>query len=280
MLILKSVKSRINVKPSDVKRELLDEQAPKLLQELHLLTRDGALNADARRKLKQVNHLVNLISPALNDVLERFEEPILIDVGAGKAYLGFILYQLYLQNKGSVISVENREELVKKGESMAERMDFRRMKFIHSSIASFQAPERVHLVTALHACDTATDEALILAIKSKADHIAVVPCCQAEVAELLRKEKNSSLQMLWENGIHRREFGSHFTNVIRALVLETFGYQVTVTELVGWEHSLKNELILGKKVQNINSSAKDKLASLLEKINVKPLLVRQLLPEL
>jgi hypothetical protein len=275
------VKSRVNVKPTEIKRELLDEQAPELLKELHLLTREGALNADARRKLKQVNHLVNLISPALTDILERFEDPNIVDVGAGKAYLGFILYQLYLQSRenGHITSVESREDLVEKGEAMASRMGFHRMKFLHSKIGDFKS-ERTHLITALHACDTATDEALILAVNSKADHVAVVPCCQAEVAELLRQEKKSSLQMLWENGIHRREFGSHLTNVMRALVLETFGYQVTVTELVGWEHSLKNELILGKKIQNTNSKAKEKLIKLLEAVNVRPFIVRHLLPEL
>ena len=121
-------------------------------------------------------------------------------------------------------------------------------------------PERLHrLPTALHACDTATDDALVLAIRRKADHIAVVPCCQAEVAAQLRERKEplpGAWPLLWAHPIHAREFGAHLTNVIRTLVLQSFGYQVTVTELVGWEHSMKNELILARKVHREHAPSK------------------------
>ncbi len=276
------MKSRQNVKANEVHRELLNEQSPALLQELHLLTNTGALNADARRKLKQVNHLVNLISPALDDIFQRFGDPLTIDVGAGKAYLGFILYQLYFhsRSKGKIISIESRADLVGRALEMAQRLKFNRMEFVGSTIKVFPAPERVNLVTALHACDTATDEALQLGVRANADYLAVVPCCQAEVADLLKKEKESPIQSLWSQGIHRREFGSHLTNVIRALTLESLGYQVTVTELVGWEHSLKNEFILAKKIQKENKSSLGRLKILLKEINVKPMIVRELLPEL
>lgn len=278
-------KSRVQLKAHQVSRELLDEQSPELLKELHLLTADGALNADARRKLKQVNHLVNLIKPALDEIFSRFAEPKVIDVGAGKAYFGFILYQLYFKNRenGEILSIENRSDLVSRAQSMAARLDFNRMKFVDSTISNFiknPSGERLHLVTALHACDTATDEAIILGVKSKADYLALVPCCQAEVAELLKKEKKSSIQSLWDQGIHRREFGSHLTNVIRTLALESLGYQVTVTELVGWEHSLKNEFILAKRIQNENKMALEKLRNLLKELSLRPMIMRELLPEL
>jgi len=279
-------KSRETIKPKQVHRELLDEQTPELLKELHLLTRDGGLNADARRKLKQVNHLVNLLNPALEDIFNRFESPLAVDVGAGKAYLGFILYQLYFspKQKGQIISIESRDELVQKARDMAQRLNFSKMEFINSTIESYSlnlvAPIRINLVTALHACDIASDEALILGVRAKVDYIAVVPCCQAEVAELLRKEKTSSVESLWHHGIHRREFGSHLTNVIRVLALEALGYQVTVTELVGWEHSLKNEFILAKRVQNENGMAKNKLKAVLSEFKIKPKIIRDLFADL
>jgi hypothetical protein len=139
----------------------------------------------------------------------------------------------------------------------------------------------VHLVTALHACDTATDDALALAIERNADHVAVVPCCQAEVAQQLAEQKApgngpSAMDALFEHPWHRREFGSHLTNVIRALVLEARGFKVTVTELAGWEHSLKNELIIGKKVRSSSPEAQAKLDALLAATGVKPKLVRAL----
>jgi hypothetical protein len=139
-------------------------------------------------------------------------------------------------------------------------------------------PERVHVVTALHACDTATDDALALAIARAADHVAVVPCCQAELARELAQAKpaDAASGALFEHAWHRREFGAHLTNVIRALALEARGYQVTVTELAGWEHSLKNELILGKRVKRFDAKAQARLDALLARFDVRPALVRAL----
>jgi hypothetical protein len=139
-------------------------------------------------------------------------------------------------------------------------------------------PDRLHLVTALHACDTATDDAIALAVRHGADHVAVVPCCQAEVARQLAEAAAPSplLAPLFEHPWHRREFGSHLTNVVRALALEAEGYRVTVTELAGWEHSVKNELILGRKVRAGSRAARERLDALLAAAGVRPKLVREL----
>jgi hypothetical protein len=272
------MKSRQTVTGNALKSEMLTEQSTALLKELHLLTNQGQLNADARRKLKQVNHLYQLIVPALTDLSERFTDFQIVDVGAGKAYLGFILYDLALQRlgRGQILSVESRQELMDNGKAIAGRLGFTRMHFMTCEMQNAILPERVHMLTALHACDTATDDALIAGIKSAADYIVVVPCCQAEVAQLLKLEKKSELYELWSHGIHRREFGSHLTNVLRVLALESFGYTVTVTELIGWEHSLKNELILAKRVQRENKMARQKLQILLKQIDIKPKIISAL----
>ncbi|HEY0839341.1 MAG TPA: SAM-dependent methyltransferase, partial [Vulgatibacter sp.] len=250
------------------------------LQELHILTREGNLNADSLRKLKQVNHLVRLLQPALEDVLARFGDPAIVDCGAGKGYLGFVLHELFLSGagKGRIFSVESREELVLAARERAKRLGFERMDFLHAELDAAPLPERLHLVTALHACDTATDDALFLAISRNADHVAVVPCCQAEVAAQLDRNPPpaSPMASLFDHAWHRREFGSHLTNVLRALTLESVGYKVTVTELTGWEHSLKNELILGKKVRGANAAAKAKLDALIAATGARPKLNRLL----
>jgi hypothetical protein len=269
------------VKAPLVRRELLPEQSPELLRELHLLTRDGHLNADALRKLKQVNHLVGLIRPAVEDVLSRFGQPVLFDAGSGNAYLGFVLYELFLKgiDKGELWCVEAREELTQRGTERAARLGYGRMHWVTASLEEARYPERIHLLTALHACDTATDDALVAAVRHNADHVAVVPCCQAEVAAQLKergKHAASGLLPLFEHPWHRREFGSHLTNVVRALALEASGYEVTVTELTGWEHSLKNELILGRKVRRESSAARAKLEQLLRETAVAPKLARAL----
>ncbi|WXH31087.1 hypothetical protein WA016_05062 [Myxococcus stipitatus] len=251
------------------------------MRELHLLTREGNLNADALRKLKQVNHLMGLLRPAVEDVKARHPEPVMVDAGSGNAYLGFVLYELYLKDAagGTLVSVEGRPELTERAKGRAERLGFSRMRFQTAHIDQAEYPERIHLLMALHACDTATDDALIAAVRHGADHVAVVPCCQAEVSAQLkeqRKAAHGSLGLLYAHPWHRREFGSHLTNVIRALTLEAFGYQVTVTELTGWEHSLKNELILGRRVHRDNRRARVQLERLLAETGVNPKLTREL----
>jgi hypothetical protein len=271
---------RRQVKAPEVRRELLPGESQGLLRELHLLTRAGDLNADALRKLKQVNHLAGLLAPALDDVLSRFGDPVVVDCGAGKSYLGFILYELFLKaaGKGRVLSVEARPELADAARERAARLGFERMAFQAAELEAADLPERVHLVTALHACDTATDDAIALAVRRGADHVAVVPCCQAEVARQLadRAGADPALAVLHERPWHRRELGSHLTNVVRALALEARGYQVTVTELTGWEHSLKNELILGRKVRARSGEAEVKLSRLLAAAGVAPKVARLL----
>jgi hypothetical protein len=264
---------RQKIAAKDLKRELLPEQSPALLQELHLLTRQGDLNADARRKLKQINHLAQCLAPDLGAMFARTPEPLLIDAGAGNAYLGFVLYELWFQQHGEVWNVEVRHDLVQRGEHRAKTLGYERMRFVQQPVAELvpteEQPEvqgrRVDAVVALHACDTATDDALALGIRSQAPLIAVVPCCQAEVARLLQggTSVKTSVGALWRHAWHRREFGAHLTNVLRALVLEAHGYQVTVTELAGWEHSLKNELILARKIQRRSGLAIQQLQALL-----------------
>lgn len=275
------MKAREAVEAKHVRRELLPNQSIELLKALHLVSRDGQLNADSRRKLKQVNHFVGLLQPALDDTLERFPEPLVVDVGSGNAYLGFILYELFLKERsgGTLLNVESRPELTEKAKERATELKFGRMRFSTANIENAEYPEKIQVLTALHACDTATDDALAVAIQHKAEHVALVPCCQAELAQQLkdaRPKVDSAMQALFSHPWHRREFGSHLTNVIRALVLEANGYQVTVTELAGWEHSLKNELILGRRVQHENRIAKSRLEALLAATGVRPKIVRTL----
>ena len=261
--------------------EIRPGQSIELLKELHILTGDGRLNQDTRRKLKQVYHLYQFIEPLLNEVLERRGDLTLADHGAGKSYLGFILYDLFFKDKevGHLYGIETRPELVAKSQELAERLGFERMTFLNltveESIVSPALPERIDIVTALHACNTATDDAIRFALAKQARHIVLVPCCQAEVAAVLRKNKGAALKHplaeLWRHPIHTREFGSHLTNVLRCLQLEAHGYQVTVTELVGWEHSMKNELIVASYQDLPRQRAADRLQALLQSVGLEEL---------
>jgi len=236
--------------------EIKPGQSIELLKELHILTRDGKMNQDSRRKLKQIYHLHQFIEPLLQELRQAHADIQLVDHGAGKSYLGFILYDLFFKSLDQgchVYGIETRDELVTRSRDLARRLGFPGMSFLNLSVAqSIEAPglpPRIDMVTALHACDTATDDAIRFALGKKVPYIVLVPCCQAEVAAMLRKNKSKMLSVgglseLWRHPLHTREFGSHVTNVLRCLQLEAHGYQVSVTELVGWEHSLKNELII------------------------------------
>ncbi|MDX2088986.1 MAG: SAM-dependent methyltransferase [Kofleriaceae bacterium] len=251
-----------------------------LLKELHLLTRDGQLNADARRKLKQIRHLVGLLKPALDDAMHRAQAPLVVDCGAGKSYLGALLYELVLgpAGRGALVAIEARPELSEQAAARAARFGQARFTVATGAIASAALPQRPSVVTALHACDTATDDALAMAIAQHADHVAVVPCCQAEVAPQLEHARpdDPAIASLFAHPLHRRELGSHLTNVVRGLVLEAHGYKVTVTELVGWEHSAKNELILGKRINRFDAGARARLRALLDRFHIEPAIVREL----
>lgn len=246
---------------ADLPSEIKPGQSIELLKELHILTRDGKMNQDSRRKLKQVYHLYHFIEPLLQDLQKNSKQINLVDHGAGKSYLGFLIYDLFFKPQaieGKVYGIETRPELIEKSKALAERLNFKNMEFLKLSVAesatSKALPEAVEIVTALHACDTATDDAIHFALAKKAKHMVLVPCCQAEVASVLRQNKakllSNPLSELFRFPIHTREFGSHLTNVLRVLELTAAGYDVTVTELVGFEHSMKNELIVATQHNN------------------------------
>jgi hypothetical protein len=210
----------------------------------------------------------------------------LADHGAGKSYLGFIIYDLFFKalGQGSIYGIETRSELVDSSKALAQRLGFDRMKFLNLSVAesahSDALPDQIDVVTALHACDTATDDAITFGLQKKAKYMVLVPCCQAELARALNKNKALNLQRtplaeLWRHPLHTREMGSQLTNVLRCLYLEAMGYQVTVTELVGWEHSMKNELILAKYTGQKKRSSAERLQALLTEFGVEELLVQR-----
>ena len=265
--------------------DLRPGQSIDLLKELHILTRDGKLNQDSRRKLKQVNHLFQFIEKILKELPASDAGPTLADHGAGKSYLGFIIYDLFFKSlgQGHIYGIETRSELVDSSAALAKRLGFDRMQFLNTSVAesaqSHAMPAQIDVVTALHACDTATDDAIAFGLQKKAKHMVLVPCCQAEMARVLNKNKALNLQRtplaeLWRHPLHTREVGSQLTNVLRCLYLEANGYQVTVTELVGWEHSMKNELILAKFTGQRKQSSADRLKALLQEFGLEEIGVR------
>lgn len=271
--------------------EIRAGQSIELLKELHILTREGKLNQDTRRKLKQVYHLYGFIEKLMLEICQSGKPFSLADHGAGKSYLGFILYDLFFNDqrpvaantlrKGHIYGIETRSDLVQKSQELAERLGFKNMSFINMSVEQAThanaLPDHIDIVTALHACDTATDDAIDFGLKKTARYMVLVPCCQAEIAACLRNKRGleiakKPLAELWRHPLHTRELGSQITNVLRCLYLEACGYQVTVTELVGWEHSLKNELMLAKFTGIKKSTSANHLREILLQFGLEQLL--------
>jgi len=264
--------------------EIRPGQSVELLKELHILTRDGKLNQDSRRKLKQVYHLYQFIEKLMNELPQASGGNFtLADHGAGKSYLGFILYDLYFKHlqQSHLYGIETRAELVDKSRVLADKLGFDRMSFLNVSVEAAtqleELPKTFDVVTALHACDTATDDAIAFGLEKRVKAFVLVPCCQAELARHLSQSKALSLTRtplaeLWRHPLHTREMGSQLTNVLRCLYLEAHGYQVTVTELVGWEHSMKNELILARYTGQKKRAAAERLRAILGEFGLTSLL--------
>ena len=274
--------------------EIRPGQSIELLKALHILTRDGKLNQDSRRKLKQVYHLFQFIEKLLLELPSAAGEAggiTLADHGAGKSYLGFIIYDLFFKAmaSGHIYGIETRPELVQKSRELATQLGFERMSFLNLTVMesahAAELPARIDVVTALHACDTATDDAIAFGLQKQARFMVLVPCCQAEIARSLNAGKALSLNRtplaeLWRHPLHTREMGSQITNVLRCLYLEAWGYQVTVTELVGWEHSMKNELIIARHTGQPKQAAAQRLRELLVQFGLTALLTtRFVLPD-
>jgi len=158
--------------------------------------------------------------------------------------------------------------LIETSRKIASESGFDRMRFVEGKIADAEVGA-VDIVTALHACDTATDEAILFALKHEAKFVALVPCCQAELARGLDDVKGP-LAQLWRHPIQRREFGAHLTNVLRGLYLESHGYKVRVTEFTGFEHTQKNEMLFAERHQRSNPRARAEFEKLAQEIGVAP----------
>ena len=263
--------------------EIRPGQSIELLKELHILTREGKLNQDSRRKLKQVYHLFQFIEKLLLELPDAGTNVTLADHGAGKSYLGFIIYDLFFKSRtrGHIYGIETRSELVQRSRELSQRFGFDRMSFLNVTVAAsaqaMELPAQIDMVTALHACDTATDDAIAFGLAKHAKFMVLVPCCQAEIARNLNAGKALSLNRtplaeLWRHPLHTREMGSQITNVLRCLYLEAWGYQVTVTELVGWEHSMKNELIIARHTGHKKRAAAERLTEIVDTFGLTQML--------
>lgn len=228
------------------KNRPLAETGKPWLHALGLTGKDGQVRNDAQDKFRQINKMVEIFAPLIQAI--KAEKPRVVDMGAGKGYLDFALYDhLAPQQPIEVIGVELRDQLVADGNATAAAAGFDGLRFVAGTIIDHDT-SGADAVIALHACDTATDDAIFKGIAAGASLIAVAPCCHKQIRRQMEAGTPSgTLQPLLRHGIFLERQAEMVTDTLRALLLELHGYRTKVFEFVSDAHTPKNNLIVAEK---------------------------------
>ena len=216
------------------------------LKELGITTADGLVKKDMQDKYKQINRYIEIIEGIIKDL--KFNDKInVIDMGSGKGYLTFALYD-YLVHKlnlsAHVTGIELRDELVNKCNQIALLAKFTNLVFKSGTIQN-AVVANIDLLIALHACDTATDDAIYSGIKTGTRVIICAPCCHKQIRKQMAPD--NELKSITKHGILLERQAEITTDAIRALLLEAYGYKTKVFEFISTEHTPKNVLIVATK---------------------------------
>ena len=222
------------------------------LHALGITTASGEIKKDKQDKYRQINHYIEIIDGILKD-LSFDHAPTIVDMGSGKGYLTFALYD-YLQNKlpapPMVKGIELREGLVQQCNAIATAAGFNQLQFEMGSIADAELGE-IDMLIALHACDTATDDAIYKGIQANAKVIVCAPCCHKQIRRQMKP--SNALLSITKHGILLERQAEIITDSIRAMILEMHGYKTKVFEFISTEHTPKNVLIVGIKSETVNN---------------------------
>jgi SAM-dependent methyltransferase len=256
------------------KRYLLEEGTPvPFLVELGVMTSDGTVRKSRYAKFRQVNRFLELVDdvvPAL-----RPEGTVrVVDFGCGKSYLTFAIHHLLTELRGrevELVGLDLKEDVIAACSALAERYETKGLRFERGDIAGFAANGPVDLVVSLHACDTATDEALAQAVRWGADAILAVPCCQKEA---YRQLESDLLAPLLRHGLAKERFAALVTDTLRVQLLELAGYRAQLVELVPLEHTAKNVLIRAVKGAPAGADARRAYEELRDSLCLDPALER------
>jgi SAM-dependent methyltransferase len=258
------------------KHYLLEEGTPvPFLVELGVMTPDGMVRKSRYDKFRQVNRFLELVDDVVPSL--RPEGTLrVVDFGCGKSYLTFAIHHLLTELRGrevEIVGLDLKEDVIAACASLAEHSGAVGLRFERGDIASFDAGGEVDLVVSLHACDTATDEALAQAVRWQADAILAVPCCQKEA---YRQLESQFLAPLLRHGLAKERFAALVTDTLRAQLLELAGYRTQLVEFVALEHTAKNVLIRAVKGAPAATDARRAYEELRDSLGLDPTLERLL----
>ncbi len=252
----------------DRTRQRMMASTSKWLHELGLTSPHGEVLPSAQGKWRQINKFLEIIS-ALVRSAGLPPDAHIADMGCGKGYLTFALYEFLtaeLNMQPQVTGVELRPALVELCNGVAQRSGFTGLTFAAGSIAGWQ-PERLDMLIALHACDTATDEAIAAGVRAGASVIVVAPCCHKQVRQSMRAR--NELSPLLQHGILEERQAEILTDGIRALLLESRGYRTSVFEFISTEHTAKNLMITAVKSGQPSAKALEQVAAIKESFGIR-----------
>jgi SAM-dependent methyltransferase len=242
----------------DRKKERLLDSADPYLIEVGISDIHGQVKPSRQDKYRQVEEFLRILVPTLDSAISAgqiktptIELPLeIVDLGCGNAYLTFATHQ-YLMNKGipvHVTGIDVREQARERNSQIAKKLGIEKsLEFKADEIARVGGSQ-VDIAIALHACDTATDDAIAWAVKSNAGLVLVAPCCQHDLQSKL-KEIPEPWPLVTKHGILKERLADILTDSIRAQILKLLGYRTDVIEFIGGEHTPKNLLIRGVKTE-------------------------------
>jgi SAM-dependent methyltransferase len=282
----KNKKLKITYSKPSIKAEADDEghlisldEVSKLLETIEMINPDGNIKENMKRKYVQIDNFIKHVQPLL-DKSSQNKKVFILDCGSGKSYLSFVMnYYLHekLRRNCHFFCIDTNADLIDKCQRVAKELGFGNMEFHVSMIKDFQPTEKVDIVCSLHACDTATDEAIAKGILLESPFILNVPCCQHEVINQLAEHP---LKAITRHGLFKARFADLLTDALRTLILELAGYKVTVTEYVSAIHTPKNTLIQAEKIQSRNKMALEQYLELKAVFGGISIELERMLPEL
>ena len=264
----------------DEAKHLIDpEEASELLRAIDITTAEGHIRADMRRKYVQIDSFVKLVQPLLSRSAQK-RKVFILDCGCGKSYLSFVMNYFLREKLGRsshFFCIDTSSAIISKCLRIRGELGYENMEFCVSEIRSFEPREKVDIVCSLHACDTASDEAIAKGIQLEAPFLLIVPCCQHEIIGQL---KDHPLKALSRHGVYKARLADLLTDAMRTLTLEAAGYKVRVAEYVSPMYTPKNTLIQAEKIQDRNRMAMEQYLELKATFGNISMELERMLPEL
>lgn len=247
--------------------------AKELLTEIGILAKNGKIKNDKIRKYNQIDYFVELMQGVLKEIGDR-DEYVILDAACGKSYLSFVMnfyLREILKKKCRFIGVDYSETVINASKKIAKNLNYNNMEFINADLTEYTPSVRPDIVISLHACDTATDMALALGIRSKSRAIVSVPCCHKDI---LKQYSYKPFEAITRHGILKARLADTLTDGLRAAYLESVGYKVSMIEYISPLETPKNIMIRAVYTGKINEKSREEFENLKKILNVKPAIER------